>query len=105
MSLFESITILKSQLESAEKEIQALQGGRKASSSRARKSLMSVKSGSHDLRKQIMAHTKGMDVKKRIPKGKQEPVAEADEAVEKPVIEKPKRVRKKKEVKEPEPTE
>jgi tryptophanyl-tRNA synthetase len=104
MSLFESITILKSQLDAAEKEIQALQGGRKASSSRARKSLMSVKSGSHDLRKQIMAHTKGMDVKKRIPKGKQEPVAEpvAEAVVEEPVL-KPKKVRKK--VKEVAPVE
>jgi hypothetical protein len=101
MSLFESITILKSQLDAAEKEINALQGGRKASSSRARKSLMSVKSGSHDLRKQIMLHTKSMEVKKRIPKGKQEPAAEA-EVVEKP---KPRAPRKKKEVVPVEPTE
>ena len=71
-SLSESITILKSQLESAEKEIQALQLGKKASSSRARKSLMSVKTGSHDLRKQIMGFAKSLPTKSRIKKKTEE---------------------------------
>ena len=90
MSLFESITILKSQLDSAEKEVQALQSGKKASSSRARKSLMRVKSGSHELRKQNMTHTKSMDVKKRAPKketveGAVEGVVEEEAVVKKKI--------------------
>ena len=65
MSLLESITLLKGVVGNCEKEIQSLEGGKKASAARARKSLQNVKASSHALRKQIMQHTKALPVKKR----------------------------------------
>ena len=65
MSLLESITLLKGVVSNCEKEIQSLEGGKKASAARARKSLQNVKASSHALRKQIMQHTKALPVKKR----------------------------------------
>jgi len=94
-SLSDSITILKSQLDAAEKEIQALQSGKKASSSRARKSLMSVKTGSHDLRKQITGFAKALPTKSRVKKTEAEPEPEP-EPVEEPPKPKPKRRPRKK---------
>ena len=52
-------------VENCEREIKSLEGGRKASSARARKSLQNIKSTSHSLRKNIMTHTKALPVKRR----------------------------------------
>ena len=59
------ISEIRMQLEVAEKEIASLQGGRKASAARARKSLQIIKGLSHALRKQIVEYSKGLPTKKR----------------------------------------
>jgi hypothetical protein len=73
MSLNESITSLRTMLDSAENEIKSLEGGRKASSARARLSLQQIKKASHTLRKDIITHSKALPVKKRVPKSEAEP--------------------------------
>ena len=65
MSLSEQIMLMRQELDSAEKEIKSLEGGRKASAARARKSLQSLKNSSHGLRKSIVEHTKSLPVKSR----------------------------------------
>jgi TolA-binding protein len=72
MNLSESTTQMRVALDTAEAEIKSLEGGRKAASARARKSLQSIKGDAHTLRKAITNHTKGMPVKSR---AKAEPVA------------------------------
>jgi hypothetical protein len=64
MSLTDKIHEIKLQLENAEKEINSLLGGRKAS---ARKSLQLIKGLSHSLRKEIVNFTKALPTKKRSP--------------------------------------
>ena len=59
------ISEIKMQLEVAEKEIASLEGGRKASAARARKSLQIIKGLSHALRKNIVEYSKGLPTKKR----------------------------------------
>ena len=59
------INEIKMQLEVAEKEIASLEGGRKASAARARKSLQIIKGLSHALRKHIVEYSKGLPTKKR----------------------------------------
>ena len=59
------ISEIKMQLEVAEREIASLEGGRKASAARARKSLQIIKGLSHALRKQIVEYSKGLPTKKR----------------------------------------
>ena len=59
------ISEIKMQLEVAEREIASLQGGRKASAARARKSLQIIKGLSHTLRKNIVEYSKGLPTKKR----------------------------------------
>ena len=68
MSLSESITSLRTILDTADKEVKALEGGKKASSARARKSLQTMKTNCHSLRKNIMTHRKGLAVKPRTKK-------------------------------------
>ena len=68
MSLSESITSLRTMLDTCESEIKSLESGRKASSARARKSLQNIKIGSHALRKEITAHTKSLPTKSRTKK-------------------------------------
>ena len=68
MSLSEKITSLRTMLDSAESEIKSLEGGRKASSARARKSLQSIKTECHGLRKGITNHVKSMETKTRVKK-------------------------------------
>ena len=68
MSLSEQILLMKQDLENVEKELKSLEGGRKASAPRARKSLQSLKTSSHALRKQIVEHTKSLPVKSRTKK-------------------------------------
>ena len=45
-------------LDNAESETKSLEGGRKASSARARKSLQNIKTSCHNLRKAVTQHTK-----------------------------------------------
>ena len=71
MSLSEQILLMKQDLENVERELKSLEGGRKASAPRARKSLQNLKTSSHALRKQIVEHTKSLPIKKRT---KKEPV-------------------------------
>ena len=68
MSLSESITSLRTMLDTCENEIKSLESGRKASSARARKSLQNIKTASHVLRKEITAHTKSLPTKSRTKK-------------------------------------
>jgi len=96
MSLSESITSLRTMLDTCENEIKSLELGRKASSARARKSLQNIKTASHSLRKQITAHTKSLPTKSRTKKTV-EPVVEAVvEQVVEPVVEPVKKSRPKK---------
>ena len=88
MSLSESITSLRTMLDTAESEIKSLESGRKASSARARKSLQNIKMASHGLRKQITAHTKSLPTKSRSKK----PVEPEPEPVAEPTAEPKKRV-------------
>ena len=73
MSLSDSITSLRTMLDTAENEIKSLELGRKASSARARKSLQNIKTASHVLRKEITAHTKNLPTKSRTKKVEVEP--------------------------------
>jgi len=59
------ISEIRMQLETAEKEIVSLEGGRKASAARARKALQIIKGLSHTLRKQVVEYSKGLPTKKR----------------------------------------
>lgn len=68
MSLSESITALRTMLDSADKEVKSLEGGKKASSARARKALQNIKGGCHVLRKNITSHQKTMTTKPRTKK-------------------------------------
>lgn len=65
MSLLESITELKSLVESYETECKSLVNGRKASAPRCRKHLQSIKLLSHNLRKQITTYTQALPIKSR----------------------------------------
>ncbi len=89
MSLSESILLMRQNLDQAEEHIKMLESGRKSSSSKSRASLMKIKGQSHELRKQIMEHTKQLPTKKRVTKEPVEP--EPVEPVE--VEEKPKKKR------------
>ncbi len=94
MSLSESITSLRTMLDSAETEIKSLEGGRKASSARARKSLQTMKTSCHGLRKQITDHTKGLPTKARAKKEIVAAEPEIEPQPESPVAVKPKKARK-----------
>lgn len=91
MSLSETITSLKTLLENAELEVKALESGKKASSSRARKSLQQIKVLSHQLRKNIIEEQKKIPVKPRIKKEVEDEKKEVEELPPEP----PKLVRSK----------
>jgi hypothetical protein len=95
LSLSENITSLRTLLDTAETEIKSLEGGRKASSSRARLSLQKIKQNCHMLRKDITTHTKALPTKSRATKKvESEPVE--SEPVEDPVaVKKTRKPRKK----------
>ena len=59
------INEIRMQLDTAEREIASLEGGRKASAARARKALQIIKGLSHALRKQVVEYSKGLPTKKR----------------------------------------
>ena len=67
MSLKEKVNEIRLQLDATERELASLEGGRKASAARARKSLQLIKSLSHTLRKQIVDYTKALPTKRRTP--------------------------------------
>lgn len=67
-SLSDQILLMRQSLDATEKELKALEGGRKASAPRARKSLQALKQSSHQLRKQITDSVKSMPTKKRTKK-------------------------------------
>ena len=109
-SLSESVLLMKQNLAEVEEHLNKLQGGRKASSSKARASLMALKKSSHVLRSDITKYTKELPVKSRTKKEtvnvldakmsqvepEEEPKAVVSEEKPKAVVseEKPKRVRK-----------
>ena len=78
MSLKEKVNEIRLQLDATERELASLEGGRKASAARARKSLQLIKSLSHTLRKQIVDYKKALPTKRRTP----EVVAEVIEVPE-----------------------
>jgi hypothetical protein len=77
------ISEIRMQLETAEREIASLEGGRKASAARARKALQIIKGLSHTLRKQVVEYSKGLPTKKRAEAVAVEPT-EAPETKPKP---------------------
>jgi hypothetical protein len=99
-SLSDQVVLMKQNLSEVEEHLNKLQGGRKASSAKARASLMKLKRDSHSLRGDIMTYTKGMPVKIRAKKadiGIEEARRLQSIPEEEPVPlveEKPKRVRK-----------
>ena len=60
MSLIAQINEMKMMINQAESEVSSLQNGKKASSSRARKSLQDIKTTAHSLRKAITETTKAL---------------------------------------------
>ena len=88
------ISEIRMQLEVAEKEIASLQGGRKASAARARKSLQIIKGLSHTMRKNIVEFSKGLPTKKRAG----EVPCECEPAPTVPEVPKAPRKRKEKEI-------
>ena len=88
------INEIRMQLETAEREITSLEGGRKASAARARKALQIIKGLSHALRKQIVEYSKGLPTKKRGEAGPTEPTEGAIEPIA-PIAPKRKRASKK----------
>lgn len=97
MTLSEQIMLMRNELDAADREIKALEGGRKAASSRARKSLQNIKQSSHQLRKSIVEHTKALPVKSRKSPEEQMPMEEIRQlqAEPEPVEEEPKAATKK----------
>ena len=67
MSLKDKLNEIRLQLDTAEKEVESLTSGRKASAARSRKSLQLIKSLSHSLRKEIVNFTKALPTKRRTP--------------------------------------
>ena len=83
MNLQEQILLMRANLDSAEEHIKSLEAGRKSSSSKARSSLMKLKTQSHTLRRDVILKQKELPTKKRTKKTVVEPV----EPVAEPVIE------------------
>jgi chromosome segregation ATPase len=88
MSLKEKVNEIRLQLDATERELASLDGGRKASAARARKSLQLIKSLSHTLRKQIVDYTKALPTKRRTP------IEVAEVPIVEEVIAVPKKARK-----------
>lgn len=76
MSLSEQVILMKQSLSEVEEHLNKLQSGRKASSAKARASLMKLKKDSHQLRGDIMKYTKELPVKSRVKKEEQIPMEE-----------------------------
>ena len=78
MSFKNDIVLLRSYLDEAELHLEKLEGGVKASSSKARVSLFKIKSLAHQLRKDITEKLKQMPTKTRTPKKVAEKPAEPE---------------------------
>ena len=65
MNLQEQILLMRANLDSAEEHIKSLEAGRKSSSSKARSSLMKLKTQSHTLRRDVILKQKELPTKKR----------------------------------------
>jgi hypothetical protein len=83
MSFKNDIVLLRSHLDEAEAHLNKLEGGVKASSSKARVSLLKIKTLTHQLRKDITDKLKQMPTKTRL-KNVVEAVAVEPVAVEQP---------------------
>ena len=101
MSLSEKITSLRTMLSEAENEIKSLESGRKASSARARKSLQSIKTECHGMRKEITEHVKKLPTKQRVKKEPEPVVPEPEPQVkeEEPMPDKPPKLKRARAVK------
>jgi hypothetical protein len=97
MSLSDSITSLRTMLDSCASEVKSLENGRRASSCRSRLHLQNIKKSCHILRKDIMEHSKKIPVKKRQPKKVVVETVEVAEVTDEPVKTK-KQVKPKKKV-------
>ena len=73
MSFKNDIVLLRSYLDEAEHHLEKLEGGVKASSSKARVALFKIKSLAHQLRKDITEKLKQMPTKTRTPKKPEKP--------------------------------
>jgi hypothetical protein len=99
-NLSDSITSLRTMLDTCETEVKSLEtNSRKASSARARKSLQNIKTSCHGLRKDITEYTKALPTKARVKKEIIAAVEAEPEAIAEPDIEavepvKPKKTRK-----------
>ena len=85
MSFKNDIVLLRSYLDEAEHHLEKLEGGVKASSSKARVALFKIKSLSHQLRKDITEKLKQMPTKTR-PKKEPEPVADPEPEPERVIL-------------------
>lgn len=91
-SLSEQLVLMKQNLADVEDHLNKLQSGRKASSAKARASLMKLKKDSHQLRGDIIKYTKELPVKSRNKKEEQVNIldaklSQAEEVVDEPVEE------------------
>jgi hypothetical protein len=72
-NLTEQMNTLRTYMDTAEKELASLHGGKKASSARTRKALGQIKNLCHLMRKEVVAHVKTMPVKKKATATMEEP--------------------------------
>ena len=103
-TLIQNYYTLKANVDNLEKELMALEGGKKASSARSRKCLQTIKAQSFNMRKDITNYTKTLPTKKRTTKTVAMEIAEpvvkpVDTVLIETVVEKKKKPRKPKEVK------
>jgi hypothetical protein len=64
-TLTESMSALRTYMDNTEKELGSLQGGRKASASRARKGLQQIKALCHVMRKDVVDYVRTLPTKKK----------------------------------------
>ena len=81
MSFKNDVVLLRSYLDEAELHLEKLEGGTKASSSKARVALFKIKSLAHQLRKDITEKLKQMPTKTRTPKKPEKPAEPEPEQV------------------------
>ena len=102
-NLTASIAELRTLVSQAEAELQSLLAGKKASAPRVRASLQKIKTLSHSMRSDVMAHVKALPVNSRAKKIEPvedetpppPPVLEREVTEAPEPVKKPKRVRKK----------
>mgnify|MGYP006901903743 CR=1 FL=1 len=82
MTLLEAIAGIKTEVDNLERETKSLESGRKASASRARKSLQNIKTKAHGMRKDIMDFQKSLPTKPRVKAPPLEPEEVSDNTPE-----------------------